>query len=66
MLTCRVLKITTQLLRIYNANQMRQMLLYKESEGWIVGILNKSETKCHICKEYIGWSNVKIKKGDQA
>lgn len=34
-------------------------------DQYIVGILNKTETKCHTCKEYVNWILVsEIKKED--
>lgn len=36
-------------------------------DQYIVGILNKTETKCHTCKEYINWilvSEIKKKESD--
>lgn len=36
-------------------------------DRYIIGILNKTETKCHTCKEYVNWilvSEIKKKEAD--
>jgi hypothetical protein len=65
-LTCEMYTIFKTLILPVLLARYAMKGIKKESDGWIVGILNKCEIKCHVCKEYIGWSNAKTKKGDPA